>query len=171
MQFDDAHREALQQVVVEAARMCVGDHQRIVVEACHLQDVVDDLARAFERERTVRGASDRVYRDVETGSEASIEPEFGVESCSTPLRRAEVEVAQPNRPFELPRTITVEHDHRAVRDDASGRRVRIEGTDLCQHVLGLRRVCHESVPDSATVRRYSPGGRPRVWRKSAEKCA
>ena len=171
MQFDDAHRQALQQVVVEATRMCVVDHQCVVVEARHLQDVVDDLARAVERERTVGGASDRVYRDVETGSEAPIEPQFGVESCSTPLRRAEVEVAQPNRAFELPGAIAVEHNHRAVRDDASGRGVGVEGTDLCQHVLGRRRVCHESVPDSATVRRYSPGGRPRVCRKSAEKCA
>lgn len=119
MQFDDAHREALQQVVVEATWMCVVDHQCVVVEACHLQDVIDDLARAVERERTVRGASDRVDRDVEIGSEAPIESEFGVEGRSTPLRRTEVEVAQPNRPFELPGAVTVEDDHRTVRDDAS----------------------------------------------------
>ena len=117
----DARREPLDDRGGQRAGDGEAIEQRVLVEAAHLDDRIDQFALAVEDEPAIDGAGDPPRGDIERGRDASIERHFPLAHREPRLRRVEIEIGKDDIALELIGALRGQHDDRNMGDDRRAR--------------------------------------------------
>ena len=135
MEFSDRTGQRRHQIEIELTRRRKPVEQRLLWKLVHLNDPVRRRAAPTERERAVGLASNREDSAVEAWCRATVQPDFCFAHRATTLARREVEVVEPNGPFELVCAIPGEKNDGRV------------GIDTLDRSAAVGRRCSEEVHD------------------------
>ena len=91
--------------------------ERLLREAIHLDQPVDSVSYAIQRQRPVRLPRHRQHASVQVRSGAAIEAHLGVTEGSAERGGGEVQIIEPHGTFELIGASRREEHNRAVRVD------------------------------------------------------
>ena len=122
MRSPDRERELVDDSVRDAAAVGYAIERRVLVEAAHVRDPFDRLARAADRERLAI-AHDRQRVEIDPRRILPVDRDFGLAGEAALFERREVHEREPDRAFDLVDRRAGEEDDRARGVDALHRLV------------------------------------------------